>query len=56
MLVDIVLPGWVPFYGINLSEDVPGYMGAPRPRPYFQKYGANLWAAVKGYLDAPSRS
>jgi glyoxylase-like metal-dependent hydrolase (beta-lactamase superfamily II) len=29
MLVDIVLPGWAPFYGINLSEDVPGYMSAP---------------------------
>ena len=29
MLVDIVLPGWAPFYGINLSEDVPGYMAAP---------------------------
>jgi glyoxylase-like metal-dependent hydrolase (beta-lactamase superfamily II) len=29
MLVDIALPGWVPFYGINLSEDVPGYMAAP---------------------------
>lgn len=29
MLVDIVVPGWVPFYGINLSEDVPGYLGAP---------------------------
>ena len=29
MLVDIALPGWVPFYGINLSEDVPGYMQAP---------------------------
>jgi len=29
MLVDIVLPGWAPFYGINLSEDVPGYMEAP---------------------------
>jgi glyoxylase-like metal-dependent hydrolase (beta-lactamase superfamily II) len=28
MLVDIVLPGWAPFYGINLSEDVPGYTGA----------------------------
>jgi hypothetical protein len=28
MLVDIVLPGWVPFYGINLSEDVPGYTAA----------------------------
>jgi len=28
MLVDIVLPGWVPFYGINLSEDVPGYIEA----------------------------
>ena len=29
MLADIVLPGWVPFYGINLSEDVPGYIAAP---------------------------
>jgi len=29
MLVDMVLPGWAPFYGINLSEDVPGYMAAP---------------------------
>jgi hypothetical protein len=29
MLVDIALPGWAPFYGINLSEDVPGYMAAP---------------------------
>jgi glyoxylase-like metal-dependent hydrolase (beta-lactamase superfamily II) len=29
MLVDIALPGWVPFYGINLSEDVPGYIDAP---------------------------
>jgi glyoxylase-like metal-dependent hydrolase (beta-lactamase superfamily II) len=29
MLVDIALPGWAPFYGINLSEDVPGYMDAP---------------------------
>ncbi len=28
MLVDIVLPGWVPFYSINLSEDVPGYIDA----------------------------
>ena len=24
-----MLSGWVPFYGINLSEDVPGYMAAP---------------------------
>jgi glyoxylase-like metal-dependent hydrolase (beta-lactamase superfamily II) len=29
MLVDIALPGWAPFYGINLSEDVPGCMHAP---------------------------
>ena len=29
MLVDIALPGWAPFYGINLSEDVPGYTQAP---------------------------
>jgi len=28
MLVDIVLPGWVPFYSLNLSEDVPGYIDA----------------------------
>lgn len=29
VLVDIVLPGWAPFYGINLSEYVPCYMSAP---------------------------
>jgi glyoxylase-like metal-dependent hydrolase (beta-lactamase superfamily II) len=28
MLVDIALPGWVPFYSINLSENVPGYIAA----------------------------
>ena len=28
MLVDIVNPGWVPIYNLNLSEDVPGYIGA----------------------------
>jgi hypothetical protein len=35
MLVDIVLPGWVPFYGINLSEDVPGYIAAPATAPEY---------------------
>jgi glyoxylase-like metal-dependent hydrolase (beta-lactamase superfamily II) len=29
MLVDIVLPGWVPFYDFNLNEDVPGSIAAP---------------------------
>ncbi|MFE2960092.1 MBL fold metallo-hydrolase [Nocardia tengchongensis] len=29
MLVDINMPGWVPFYGINISEDIPGYIAAP---------------------------
>jgi glyoxylase-like metal-dependent hydrolase (beta-lactamase superfamily II) len=29
MLVDIVLPGWVPFYDFNLSEDVPAAIAAP---------------------------
>lgn len=29
MLVDIALPGWVPFYDFNLSEDVPGAVAAP---------------------------
>jgi glyoxylase-like metal-dependent hydrolase (beta-lactamase superfamily II) len=29
MLVDIVLPGWVPFYNFNLNEDVPGSVAAP---------------------------
>jgi glyoxylase-like metal-dependent hydrolase (beta-lactamase superfamily II) len=29
MLVDIVNPGWVPIYNLNLSEDVPGYLQAP---------------------------
>ena len=29
MLVDIVNPGWVPIYNLNLSEDIPGYIQAP---------------------------
>jgi glyoxylase-like metal-dependent hydrolase (beta-lactamase superfamily II) len=29
MLVDIVNPGWVPVYNLNLTEDVPGYIAAP---------------------------
>ncbi|HTJ37772.1 MAG TPA: MBL fold metallo-hydrolase [Dactylosporangium sp.] len=29
MLVDVALPGWVPIYNLNLSEDVPGFMAAP---------------------------
>src|SRR5258706_1782110 len=29
MLVDIVLPGWVPIYNLNLSADVPGFIAAP---------------------------
>jgi glyoxylase-like metal-dependent hydrolase (beta-lactamase superfamily II) len=29
MLIDIVNSGWVPIYNLNLSEDVPGYIGAP---------------------------
>ena len=29
MLVDINLPGWVPFDSFNLSEDVPGSIAAP---------------------------
>jgi glyoxylase-like metal-dependent hydrolase (beta-lactamase superfamily II) len=29
MLVDVVLPGWVPFYDFNLSEDVPASIAAP---------------------------
>ena len=29
MLIDVVNAGWVPIYNLNLSEDVPGYMGAP---------------------------
>jgi glyoxylase-like metal-dependent hydrolase (beta-lactamase superfamily II) len=29
MLIDIVNSGWVPVYNLNLSEDVPGYIGAP---------------------------
>lgn len=28
MLVDVALPGWVPFYGFNLNEDVPGSIAA----------------------------
>ncbi|HEV7957517.1 MAG TPA: MBL fold metallo-hydrolase [Marisediminicola sp.] len=29
MLVDVVNPGWVPIYNLNLSEDAPGYIDAP---------------------------
>jgi glyoxylase-like metal-dependent hydrolase (beta-lactamase superfamily II) len=29
MFIDVVNAGWVPIYNLNLSEDVPGYMGAP---------------------------
>ncbi len=29
MFIDVVNAGWVPIYNVNLSEDVPGYMGAP---------------------------
>ena len=29
MLIDVVNAGWVPIYNVNLSEDVPGYIGAP---------------------------
>ncbi|HEX3932857.1 MAG TPA: MBL fold metallo-hydrolase [Nocardioides sp.] len=29
MLVDIVNPGWVPIYNLNLSDDAPGYLTAP---------------------------
>jgi glyoxylase-like metal-dependent hydrolase (beta-lactamase superfamily II) len=29
MLVDIMLPGWVPFNSFNLNEDVPGSIAAP---------------------------
>jgi glyoxylase-like metal-dependent hydrolase (beta-lactamase superfamily II) len=28
MLIDVVNAGWVPIYNLNLSEDVPGYIGA----------------------------
>jgi glyoxylase-like metal-dependent hydrolase (beta-lactamase superfamily II) len=30
MLVDIVNSGWVPIYNLNLSEDLPGYIAAPK--------------------------
>jgi glyoxylase-like metal-dependent hydrolase (beta-lactamase superfamily II) len=29
MLVDLVLPGWVPYNSFNLNEDVPGSIAAP---------------------------
>src|SRR5258705_4276693 len=29
MLVDVALPGWVPIYNLNLSQDIPGFMAAP---------------------------
>ena len=30
MLIDIVNSGWVPIYNCNLSEDIPGYIDAPK--------------------------
>jgi hypothetical protein len=29
MMVDIVNSGWVPVYVVNLSDDIPGYLGMP---------------------------
>ena len=29
MLIDVMNPGWVPIYNLNLTEDVPGYLDAP---------------------------
>src|SRR3954469_24190706 len=29
MLVDVVLPGWVPIYNMNVSTDLPGFLDAP---------------------------
>jgi glyoxylase-like metal-dependent hydrolase (beta-lactamase superfamily II) len=29
MLVDVVLPGWVPIYNVNVSSDIPGFIDAP---------------------------
>src|SRR5712675_1568624 len=29
MLVDVILPGWVPYDSFNLNEDVPGSLAAP---------------------------
>jgi glyoxylase-like metal-dependent hydrolase (beta-lactamase superfamily II) len=29
MFIDVVNAGWVPIYNVNLSDDVPGYIGAP---------------------------
>jgi glyoxylase-like metal-dependent hydrolase (beta-lactamase superfamily II) len=29
MMVDIVNAGWVPVYVVNLSDDIPGYLGMP---------------------------
>jgi glyoxylase-like metal-dependent hydrolase (beta-lactamase superfamily II) len=35
MLVDVVNPGWVPLYDLNLSQDVPGYLQAPATAPSY---------------------
>jgi glyoxylase-like metal-dependent hydrolase (beta-lactamase superfamily II) len=29
MLVDVVLPGWVPIYNVNVSTDIPGFIEVP---------------------------
>ena len=28
MLVDVVMPGWIPFKGLAVSQDIPGWIGA----------------------------
>jgi glyoxylase-like metal-dependent hydrolase (beta-lactamase superfamily II) len=39
MFIDVVNAGWVPIYNLNLSEDVPGYIGAgERAESYAWKY------------------
>jgi hypothetical protein len=52
MLADIVLPGWVPFYGINLSEDVPGYIAVPGRRAGLPVEAPHRGAAWAGCAPA----
>ena len=46
MLVDLILPGWVPYDSFNLNEDVPA-PSPPRPRPWPTRgstSSAAIWA------------
>ena len=54
MLIDVVNAGWVPIYNVNLSEDVPGYIGAPAIALSYP--WTHLISGHLGRLAAPART